>query len=104
MALKKDLASLQNQLEEVKLIAADDKEEVRSLKAEYKALKKDVEELRCKNAYPSEGAKSVNDVWGFKSVQHCSRETASANEPCGEKQEESSMIRTYRPAPLSVQR
>ena len=41
MALKKDLAALQKQLEEVKLIAA-----------EYKALKKDVEELRCKKAYP----------------------------------------------------
>ena len=105
MALKKDLASLQKQLEEVKLIAADDKEEVRSLKAEYKALKKDVEELRCKNAYSSEGAKSVNDkVWGFKSVQHCSQETASANEPCGEKQEESSFIRANRSVPWWAER
>ena len=37
MALKKDLAVLQKQFQEVKLVAA-----------EYKALKKDMEELRCK--------------------------------------------------------
>lgn len=52
MALEKDVAALQKQLEEVKLIAADDKEEVSSLKSEYKALKKEVEGLRCRKAYP----------------------------------------------------
>ena len=54
MALKKDLAALQKQL--------DDKEEVRSLKAEYKALKKDVEELRCKKAHPGEEVKFVKNM------------------------------------------
>ena len=52
MALEKDVAALQKQLEEVILTAADDKEEVRSLKSEYKALKKEVEGLRCRKAYP----------------------------------------------------
>ena len=70
MALKKDLAALQKQLEKV---AVDDKEWVRSLRAEYRALKKDVEELRCKNSYPSERAKSEKNE---------ALKTIPAKEPC----------------------
>ena len=61
MSLKKDLASLQKHFEEVKLIAAA-----------YKALKKDVEELRCKKAYPggeevkSEKNKGTTEPWWAK--------------------------------------
>jgi len=46
MALKKDAAALQKQLEEVKLTATDDKKEVSSLKSEYIALKKDAAALQ----------------------------------------------------------
>lgn len=97
LALKKDLAALQKQLEEVKLTAADDKEEVRLLKAEYNALKKDVEELRrqfkevkCTSALESMPTKSdentsYNSVWDLPKYDYranCVANDTSEKDPC----------------------